>query len=507
MAGATSLVISVTAACVRFPQPRAHDEFCYLLAADTFAEGRLTNPTHPTWHFFESFHIIHEPSYMAKYPPGQGLFLALGQVIWHPIVGVWISTALAVTAICWMLQSWVPSRWAFFGAMVAAIHPALHLRWGTQYWGGAVALLGGALVLGAMRRIEKDSRPRDAIWLAIGAAILANSRPLEGLALCLGVGARFAWTVLWQRRSNSKEVLRTFVVPFGAVILAALAWMGYYNWRVTGDPGKMPYAMHEDTYMMQPVFVWQDLRKEPNYRHDVMRSLYVDLYVEKYYKKVVSEDYLKTKLSRFYDHELKQFFGFPIVLLAGCSLLSVRTRTTQFLLALLTWVHLVHFLCVAQWAHYLAPVFPAVFLLAVQGARCVAVFIRRNGLCRIAFLIGWFVLYLATIVDLLGDMKPYGPGGFRSKRPGVIARLSEIPGNHLVICRYASTHDVNAEYVYNRANIDGAKVVWAREMSPEENRKLLEYFQDRTIWLFQPERQDKLEPYPAALNHGGPGNR
>ena len=150
----------------------------------------MTNPTHRFWKHFESIHIIHKPTYASKYPPGQGFALAAGQVLaGKPIVGVWLSLAVACAAICWMLQAWLPLRWAFAGGMLSALHPWL-IFWGQSYWGGAVSILGGALLYGSLRRLMNRPRIETAFLMGIGLFLLSISRPFEGFLTAIPIAGK-----------------------------------------------------------------------------------------------------------------------------------------------------------------------------------------------------------------------------------------------------------------------------------------------------------------------------
>jgi len=163
LSGAIALVLRIALLPILpIPEPAIQDEFSYLLGADTFLHGRLTNPTHPMWVHFESFNIIQKPTYASIYPPVHALFLASGRLLFgHPFWGVWLSLGLMSAAICWMLQGWISPPWAFLGALLCIVRFCTFSFWANSYMVPAASALGGALTLGALPRIRQSPSLRN----------------------------------------------------------------------------------------------------------------------------------------------------------------------------------------------------------------------------------------------------------------------------------------------------------------------------------------------------------
>jgi hypothetical protein len=499
LVGLLALVASASLSLFgRIPEPQVHDEFSYLLAADTFAHGRLANLPHPLWVHFESFHIIQQPTYASKYPPAQGLMLAVGQVLGgHPIVGVWISTALACAAICWMLLAWLPAWWAVLGGLLAALHPLILLHWSQNYWGGAVAVSGGALVFGALRRIMRRPRVRDALLMGVGLAILANSRPYEGLLISLPAAVLL---FMWMLGKNGPAVyvsINRIILPILVVLTLTGGAMAFYNWRVTGDPLQMPYQVYQATYAVAPLFLWQQPRPEPVYRHQVMRDFYTGWEFRSYMEKRSAPH-----LWMFYrwSDSSRLSLPYPVVLIVPLLVLAWILRDRWSLFALLTCAVLTAGLIVEStfFMHYAAPMTVLVFALMLQAMRQLRLWRWRTH--ETGRLMVWMIS-MTCVVSFVAAFVWRMQSSRSTQTPPrarILAQLEKTDGRHLVIVRYGPSYSVHDDWVYNEADIDGAKVVWAREMDSAQNGKLLKHFKDRYVWLVEVGKDDfspKLAPY------------
>lgn len=516
LTGGLALLLSLIATwLVGVPVPAVHDEFSYLLAADTFVQGHLANPPHPMWPHFESFHILQQPTYASKYPPGQGLALAVGiRLFGHPICGVWLSTALAAAALCWMLYAWLPPRWALLGGLLAAGNMTL-LEWSLRYWGGAVAVLGGALLFGGFRRLLPireplpHSLPCSALGMSVGVGLLAISRPYEGAVLTLIVlgSLPYAWF------QAARIVRRRWLAAIAPACLFVLSLTAggtvLYNRAVTGSPFQMPYVVHERAYDAAPLFLFQQPRPIPIYRHRVMEAFWRGPAYKPYALQSTPAGFLREswkKLAILTVFLRPLLLGSPLLLLPWPVLRNSRPESSGVPGG--AWAA---FVCLAFSAallpetflynHYAAPAFGPALLLIVLGLRRARAWRPRGRPAGLLFMRGLLLFCIVSLLHWMMQIQHLPHSTWPRTRQRMLNTLRRAPEKSLVIVRYGPHHDLHSEWVYNEANIPAAHVVWAREMDPDSNRALIRYFRDRKIWLLAADAPEpELKPYPVKGN-------
>jgi hypothetical protein len=497
------------------PLPSVSDDFSNLLAADTFAHGRLSNPTPAMWMHFETIHVDMKPTYASMYFPAQGLIMAAGIALFgHPWFGILIFGGLMCGAICWMLQGWLPPSWALLGGFLAVLRLGLFSYWTNSYHtAGVVSALGGALVLGVLPRLKKSWRATHFLLMAAGMVCLILSRPYEGMLLCLPVVAVLGKCV-WTEKRPSAAVLCRRALPAAGLLLLGAAWLGYYDKQAFGNPLTLPYSVNRATYAMAPYYVWQEPRPAPAYHHEEMR---------RFYEIDELNDYLKIhSVSGFPTRTLAKairgvYFFSGLALVPPLFLLSraLRDRRMRFLSVGLCILAAGMAVEVYLFPHYLAPFTAAFYAVGLQAMR----HLRQckpggkkvgEAIARYSVVICVLMAGVRLFDQQLGCPVPgrpvsvwisnwFGPDHFVPERKVIERRLEAVPGGQLAIVRYSPTHNPIDEWVFNGADIDGSKIIWARDMDEAKNRELIGHYQDRKIWLVQPDAESaQVTPYPVA---------
>jgi hypothetical protein len=448
------------------------------------------------WLYFDTVHVNQHPMYMSKYPPAQGAALALGDILGHPWIGVLLSCAGMCATVLWALQGWLPCHWAFLGGLILLLRFGLFSYWINSYWGGAVAAIGGALVIGAFPRLLRNWRTRDAVLLGLGMAILANSRPFEGLVFSLPVmtALAFAW---WKKRKTAvREALLRVGIPLCTVGLACLVFMGYYNWRGTGDPFLFPYELNNRTYLSAPLFVWQTPKAVVHHTNTQLDNFYNGWERASAIQGGAHSLQAVIRAAALDTVRFAYFFLWPeLCFVAPALLFLLRDKKFRFLTVQLV-ICLLGFALVAWFQpHYAAPLTATMFAAIIQGLRHLRYLNYHGrpvgvGFSRVIF------LSVVAFAAFHHSFPPSVPAGMEY-RQRFFAQLKAMPDKHLVIVRYSTEHNALAEWVYNDADIDHSKVVWAREIPGADMKPLFSYFLGRRLWLVEP---DALQPCLVSLS-------
>lgn len=489
------------------PTPSGADDFSYILLGDTLAHFRLANPPHPLHQFFEGVFTLQEPTYSSNYPLGQGIILAFGQLVFGlPWAGVVLSVA-AMCALCyWMLRAWVPPLWALVGGVLAAIQFGPLSQWMNCYWGGAVAACSGCLVFGALPRLRASWRTRDAALLGAGIALQAITRPFESIFLVLGVILFFLPLLRrpdqWRRLLGAAAVAALVASPVVPLIL-------FHNKAVTGSWTTMPYMLSRYQYGIPQTFTFQPnpvphrpltMEQQQDYRAQTTIHGEGPLTLGRFLG-------LLGNSVRYY-----RFFFFPALYLALPAFLA-SIRQYRFL-----WV----LLCLLGYAlgtnvnpyfypHYIAAITCLCVLMSVKGLERLSAWRIRGApagrqaatvillLCAAHFGL-WYGLHATASERLLMGLGRYETWNYVNwgdpeGRIQINELLAQAPGRQLVFIHYWPSHRFRS-WTQNAADIDHARVVWALDLGPVENEKLLRYYPDRTAWIVEPDAvPPRLTPY------------
>jgi hypothetical protein len=365
----------------------------------------------------------------------------------------------------------------------------------------------------------KEVRLRDGLLMAVGVILVGTCRPFEGALLCLPVAFILGrWIFFGVNRPTLIVLIRRSVVPL-VLIVAAGAWMGYYNCRVFGSPLTLPYTVDRSEYAMAPYFIWQPQRPQPVYRHKVIQEFYSSVELDPFKRGQSAPGFLLLTLRKVWE-KIMFFAGFslliPLIMLRRV-LLDRRIRFLLLCLLVLMAGQLVEVFLIPHYAAPFTAAFYAIGLQAVRhlrlwnpGDQPVGMTLTRLTVTLCILLAGLRLYAEPLHLDLPVWPAPTSLAGWSGpgSRSGIAraqmeARLEQMPGRQLVIVRYAPDHNPIIEWVYNAAEIDKSSVIWAREMNETENLELINYYKDRTVWLVQPDTDPvQISVYPSQLNAG-----
>jgi len=483
------------------PAPRTPDDFSFALAGDTFAHFRLANPPHPMHRFFETNYVLQQPAYSSIYPPGQGIALAFGQVVFG---SQWAGVLLCAGAFCalcyWMLRGWTTPTGALAGGLLAVLVCGPLTYWMNTYWGGSLAGAGGCLICGSLARLRRQARHRDALLLGLGLAIEWLTRPFESLLLAVAAAVFLAAA----RRGRWPAVARVGAVAMVAA-MPALALTLLDNRAVTGRWTTLPYMLSQYQYGVPISFTFQPnptphrtLTQEQQANYDLQVSVHGNApdswaaYADRLARRM--------RFCRF-------FFPAPLWLALPAFVVAMRRPGLWWVVLTLAMVGAGTNFYPYFYPHYIAGVTCLLILAAVTSLQTVSRWSPRAArliflLCAAQFLFWYGLQLMAGWGPALALTDKYESWDFvnHGDPEGQIAidrRLAHSPGKQLVFVRYAPRRRLG-QWVHNAADIDGSRVVRALDLGAAENEALRRYYPDRTAWLLEPDAQPpRLTRYQA----------
>jgi hypothetical protein len=268
------------------------------------------------------------------------------------------------------------------------------------------------------------------------------------------------------------------------VLVPAIGLSLLQNRQVTGSWATLPYSLSRYQYGVPAAFTWQ---ANPVPHLELTREQQLQYRMQTSFRSSGSETIVSYLQRLEYRVRFYRFFFLPPLYVA-LPFFFARMREWRF-----AWVALTLLLFALGVNFY--PFFEPHFIAAET---CLFVLVSITGLQQLSKWndAGRIIIFLCLAHFVFWYARSFTDHLNPDPRAAIHQQLAQAPGKQLVFVRYWPQHIFQNEWVYNQADIDHARVVWARDLGPTEDEKLLHYYPDRNAWLLEPDATPpKLGPY------------
>lgn len=484
--------------------PILHDEYAYLLQAKMLAGGHLWLPKHELSDFFETFHVVTDRVYAAKYGPGTAMFYAIGVWMHWPASVMPLILSGVCVGLLYLLMTELFDGTSGWLAAILLVSLGIFRRTSIMVMSQAPMLM---LVLLAMLAFIYWRREKRLFWMVgIGIAVGwgAITRPVDAvcIAMPLALGVVFE---LWKlpNRQRPQTIIAGLLAcaPFLALQLV-------YNKGVTGKFSVLPWSYYAQRY--DP---YDSLGRKPI--DETFRPISVVPQVQQFYDEFTVPEYRKklgmSRAQGIFDRAAKTLAGLPLaeqdrkrliygalpspvlIVLLPVGLLGLCHRRWALWLGLpifiLLYASYTFFL-----PHYAVAIVPAIILMLLAGKAVFAKSLSRGPHLQFALSTAILVTSLMALPELNPARRDQVFDASLLRK--VDEKLAEIPGQAIVLFKFDSDRNLHEEPVYNveTAWPDDARIIRAHDLG-FVNSKLLAYYAAqspaRTVYRFD-EKDESL---------------
>lgn len=490
--------------------PAYHDEYSYLLQAETFLAGRTSFPSfQPRPELFNQMHVLNEGRFASRYFPGTGAWLAAFLAAGDVWLAQHVAHALAAALLFWIGRDLRGNVCGLVAGLLFAVAPGLAI-FSNLLLAHHPTLVGLLLFLLGIQRMQRSGSILAAAAAGVGLAFAMLCRPMTaaGFALPWGVWClRYLWTGRLAAADDTAAcaavapigVRIRLLLALGAPLAVGIAVLLWYSWSITGDPLTSPYQLYTDLYTPRHVYGFNNVvRGEQRLGPKVVD--HYDRWAENLTPGLAAHNVWRRLLA-----SLRLTLGIvPLLLSLLVLLLSGRWRGgLGWILAAIGTLHLVHvpywFVGIMDW-HYVLETAPLWLLLV--GA--VTSDLRDVNTVTAGGVRGWWwaaLLGTAMLMDTEAvplERRPEGDWLLWSPRIDRLAGEVRFPrmryaqvreqvdvwrqGRPAVVLVLADRADRSMDYVVNEPSLT-APVLWVRlpeqETSVESLRAIAALFPDR----------------------------